>query len=161
MFNFAAQSGLARLLRDHSPVILVDEAALHHRVLLESLNITLQFVRDDARPFGGLSIVLGGDFRQVLPVIPGAERPRQVDASLLRSPLWSHFHAVIRLHDNMRVHLLRDKNPARAAALHNWSVRLLNLGDGVLQRAQRTLPHDVRLRLQQAQHVQQQVASEG
>lgn len=41
-------------------------------------------------PFGGLPFVLGGDFRQVLPVIRGACRSEVVNAALYSSPLWNN-----------------------------------------------------------------------
>ncbi|KAI7743226.1 hypothetical protein M8C21_009806, partial [Ambrosia artemisiifolia] len=39
-------------------------------------------------PFGGKVMVMGGDFRQVLPVLKRATRAQIVDASLCMSPLW-------------------------------------------------------------------------
>ena len=41
-----------------------------HRHLFEGLSRTLQDLRNDRRLFGGITVLLSGDFRQVLPVIP-------------------------------------------------------------------------------------------
>lgn len=41
-----------------------------HKKSLEALNRTLQDLRESERPFGGALILLSGDFRQTLPVIP-------------------------------------------------------------------------------------------
>ena len=41
-----------------------------HQYCFEVLDCTLQDVRNCQRPFGGLTIVFGGDFQQILPVIP-------------------------------------------------------------------------------------------
>jgi len=38
--------------------------------------------------FDGKVIVLGGDFRQVLPVAPKKTRQEQIDTSLVKSKIW-------------------------------------------------------------------------
>jgi ATP-dependent DNA helicase PIF1 len=61
---------------------------------------------DDAQAnekiFGGKTVVLGGDFRQILPVIPNGGREDIVSASLPWSHLWQHV-IILHLHINMRV----------------------------------------------------------
>jgi hypothetical protein len=39
-------------------------------------------------PFGGKVMVFGGDFRQVLPIVPQGTRAQMMDATLLRSYIW-------------------------------------------------------------------------
>ncbi|CAH9123025.1 unnamed protein product [Cuscuta epithymum] len=53
-------------------------------------------------PFGGKTIVFGGDFRQVLPVIPKGTRQDIVLASLNASHLWQYC-TVLKLTKNMRL----------------------------------------------------------
>jgi len=61
---------------------------------------------DDAQAtkkiFGGKTVVLGGDFRQILPIVPKGRREDIVSASLLRSHLWQHV-TILHLHINMRI----------------------------------------------------------
>ena len=52
-------------------------------------------------PFGGKIIVLGGDFRQVLPVVPHASRAATIANSIKFSPLWPIFKT-LKLTQNMR-----------------------------------------------------------
>ncbi|OMO85808.1 DNA helicase PIF1, ATP-dependent [Corchorus olitorius] len=40
------------------------------------------------RPFGGLTVVMGGDFRQILPVIPGGTKADILRSAICTSPLW-------------------------------------------------------------------------
>ena len=54
------------------------------------------------QPFGGKILLLAGDFRQCLPVVPGANRAGTVDHCINQSHLWQHFQ-VLRLTVNMRV----------------------------------------------------------
>ena len=63
---------------------------------------TLQDICDNKQPFGGITVVLGGDFRQILPVIPKGVREQIVGASLWRSYIWNRIH-VLTLTLNMRL----------------------------------------------------------
>ena len=75
-------------------LIVWDEAAMGNRKLLEGLDQTLRFLRDDDDvPFGGVTVVVSGDFRQTLPVVPDGNRAQVVAATLKRSPLWPRFRA--------------------------------------------------------------------
>ena len=38
--------------------------------------------------FGGKVVVLGGDLRQILPVVEGGGRAQVVDAAMVNSQLW-------------------------------------------------------------------------
>lgn len=52
--------------------------------------------------FGGITVVLGGDFRQTLPVIPNARKQQILNASITRSRLWQNC-VVLELTENMRL----------------------------------------------------------
>ncbi|CAF4587104.1 unnamed protein product, partial [Rotaria magnacalcarata] len=41
-----------------------------HRYALETLNHTLQDLRNNGKNMGGVVVLIAGDFRQTLPVIP-------------------------------------------------------------------------------------------
>ena len=60
---------LGELLQQTS-LIIWDEAPMQHRFCAEAVERTLQDVRNcTTQPFGGVTVVFGGDFRQILPVI--------------------------------------------------------------------------------------------
>ncbi|KAL5726249.1 hypothetical protein ACHQM5_009304 [Ranunculus cassubicifolius] len=75
---------------------------MQHRYCVEAVDRTLQDIRNDPKPFGGITIVMGGDFRQTLPVITKGVREEFIGASLRRSPLWTHVN-VFNLVQNMRL----------------------------------------------------------
>ncbi|KAL6626309.1 hypothetical protein ACP70R_030035 [Stipagrostis hirtigluma subsp. patula] len=106
---------LAGLIKRTS-LIIWDEAPMTHRFW---------------KPFGGMPILFGGDFRQVLPVIPGADKSQILNASLLRSPLWKYV-SVLRLRTNMRLSnpLLSDTEKRDMAAFAQW---VLDVGEGRVQ----------------------------
>jgi ATP-dependent DNA helicase PIF1 len=47
------------------------------------INPTFKFL-----PFGGLVVVFGGNFQQILPVVPRGTRENVVAATLNRSSIW-------------------------------------------------------------------------
>ncbi|GJY88374.1 DNA helicase [Tanacetum coccineum] len=78
--------------------------------------------------FGGKTVVLGGDFRQTLPVKKGASKEELIAASIAESHLWPHFK-VCTLKENMR--LLRSgltaEQKRRSEQFAKW---LLDVGNG-------------------------------
>ena len=66
--NINARSTKAEILR-LAKVIIWDEAPMANRYLFEALDKTCKDIRKCDKPFGGITIVLCGDFRQILPVI--------------------------------------------------------------------------------------------
>ena len=67
--GFTKQSMHAELFKS-TKLIIWDEVPMQHRHCVEAVDRTLQDIYDNERPFGGITVVLGGDFRQILPVIP-------------------------------------------------------------------------------------------
>ncbi|XP_022019988.1 ATP-dependent DNA helicase PIF1-like [Helianthus annuus] len=98
--NIKKQSGTAELIRS-SKLIIWDEASMAKRQAIEAVDRTLQDIIGVTLPFGGKIMVMGGDFRQVLPVIKRGTRAQIVDSSLRMSPLWS-ITKKMRLTINMR-----------------------------------------------------------
>ena len=67
--NISKQSGTIELLR-RAKLIIWDEAPMATRWAIETINMTLKDIMDSPLLFGGKVIVFGGDFCQVLPVVP-------------------------------------------------------------------------------------------
>jgi ATP-dependent DNA helicase PIF1 len=69
-----------QMLRE-AKLIIWDEAPMTDRLNMEATHRLLQDVMQktdpDAsrKPFGGKVVLFGGDFRQVLPIIPGEQSP--------------------------------------------------------------------------------------
>ena len=81
-------------------------------------------------PFGGRLIIFGGDFRQVLPVIPKGSRSDVVNACINRSFLWPSF-TVKKLQINMRVQQAQNSNnPSLSLELEQFANMLLGIGNG-------------------------------
>ena len=86
-------SDLAELIRQTS-LIIWDEAPMQHRHAFECVDRSLCDIMSSVdsqkarKPFGGITIVFGGDYRQILPVIRKATRAQVIGAAFNRSKLW-------------------------------------------------------------------------
>ena len=78
-------------------------------------------------PFGGKLIVFGGDFRQILPVVPKGSRHDIVFATINSSYLWGSCK-VLTLTRNMR--LASVNSEIDAAIAKDFSEWILSVGDG-------------------------------
>lgn len=120
--NIKKNSSMGKVLRT-CKIIVWDECTMAHKKSLEALDRTLQDFRSNRQLFGGALILLAGEFRQTLPVIPGATPADELNACLKTSILWHHVRT-LKLTKNMRVQLQRDASASR------FSKQLLDLGNG-------------------------------
>ncbi len=79
-------------------------------------------------------MLFSGDFRQILPVIPGGSRAQIVHACVKFSALHAGFR-ILRLTENMRLSSLRNDPNATETALQ-FPNYLLRLGEGRLESAE-------------------------
>ncbi|XP_066315160.1 ATP-dependent DNA helicase PIF1-like [Miscanthus floridulus] len=144
-------SHMADLLTKTS-LILWDEAPMAHRNCFEaldkSLRDVLRFTNENSlkKPFGGMTFVLGGDFRQILPVVPKGRREHTINASIKRSYLWQHFE-VFKLTKNMRLNSVTANRAQlqKTAEFAKWIIQIGN-GDTVsLDEEWVTIPSDLLL----------------
>uniref|UniRef100_A0A0A9DUN1 ATP-dependent DNA helicase n=1 Tax=Arundo donax TaxID=35708 RepID=A0A0A9DUN1_ARUDO len=99
--SFTKQSGTAKLLQSAS-LIIWDEVSMTKRQAVEALDNSMRDIMGQPElPFGGKTVVFGGDFRQVLPVVRKGSRSQIIEASLRRSFLWDCLHH-LKLVRNMR-----------------------------------------------------------
>ena len=122
---------LAKLI-DKTSLILWDEAPMTNKYCFEALDKTLQDLRNNfEQPFGGMTIVLGGDFQQILPVIPTGTKKDIINATINNSYLWPYFK-ILKLTENMRLkrynHREEEKN--EIVTFSKW---ILNVGDGIAE----------------------------
>nr|GEW04594.1 DNA helicase [Tanacetum cinerariifolium] len=106
-----------------------DKALMNDRRCFETLNRTLRDIlsRLDAI-FGGKTVILGGDFRQTLPVKKAASRNEIVASSIAKSYLWHHF-TLHRLTENTRLvdENINETQKERVSTFAKW---LLDIRDG-------------------------------
>uniref|UniRef100_A0A0D3E8D8 ATP-dependent DNA helicase n=1 Tax=Brassica oleracea var. oleracea TaxID=109376 RepID=A0A0D3E8D8_BRAOL len=104
--NIKPGTMLAELI-EKTDLIIWDEAPMTHKHAFEALDKTLKDIMSMKNPpakdqnFGGKIVLLGGDFRQILPVISQGSRADNVLASISHSYLWNSCHK-FSLKTNMR-----------------------------------------------------------
>ena len=101
--SITKQSALGQLLRDVD-LIIWDEVPMQHKYCFEVVHRLLGDLRSvtDDILFGGVPVILGGDFAQILPVVPHGSRADIVGACLQTSFIWPRL-TQLRLRINMRV----------------------------------------------------------
>jgi hypothetical protein len=89
-------------------LVIWDEAPMQHYHNMEAVDRTFRDILNNSeKPFGGLTIVLGGDFRQILPVVIKGSRGQTVASCIQCSVLWS-LVKVLHLHQNMQLNTAID-----------------------------------------------------
>jgi hypothetical protein len=133
--NIKPRSDIAELLR-LTKLIVWDECSMISRFMLEAVDRTFRDIFKtispalENAPFGARTIVFGGDFRQVLPVIPKGKRSDVVNQCINRSRIWSSARK-FSLTINMRVQQAQTENNADLARiLQDFSDQLIRIGDG-------------------------------
>ncbi|KAF8109299.1 LOW QUALITY PROTEIN: hypothetical protein N665_0098s0027 [Sinapis alba] len=107
MCNIHYGSSLAALI-SKAYLIIWDKSPMAHRHAFETLDHSLKDLLSHDNPlaatlpFGGKTVLLGGDFRQILPVIPNGNRTGTVLASISKSYLWK-LARIFSLSINMRL----------------------------------------------------------
>nr|KAJ0204834.1 hypothetical protein LSAT_V11C500254120 [Lactuca sativa] len=128
-------------LMQHTSLIIWDQTPMSDRRCFEYLDRSLRDVIDcDDKPFGGISILLGGDFRQTLSILPKATRSQIIDLTLPNSYLWTLFQLQI-LTQNMRL-LSFENNNAYTLLTSFFAEWLLQIGEGTLGRPDPDDPRD-------------------
>lgn len=125
-------SDIAELMQQ-THLIIWDEAPLQHHRAFESVDRCLRDIMSAIdpsrakRPFDGIKVVFGGDFRHILPVIPKASRAQIVSSSLNQSKLWDQCQVFL-LKQNMR--LSSGKSCDEIIAITDFSRWVLDVGNG-------------------------------
>jgi hypothetical protein len=109
----------AEFLRD-SKLIIWEESAMAPTYAVNAVDNLLKDFMLNEKPFGRKVMLLGGDFRQCLPVVKHGNSFKVVQTSIKYSPSWRKFEQ-IKLSINMRAN--------NDSVFSEW---LLSLGDGKL-----------------------------
>ncbi|GKD34678.1 ATP-dependent DNA helicase PIF1-like protein [Tanacetum coccineum] len=131
-----ASSGIAALLLDggriaHSrfaiPINIMEDSLCTITVDSDLADLIRTHNNSTDKVFGGKVIVFGGDFCQILPVIPNNTRQDVIHASLNKSYLWDHC-IVLKLTENMRLRV--GCNPGDADSIKEFVEWIMSIGDG-------------------------------
>ena len=122
MLKIPAQSELAKLVR-MARLLVIDEATMLDNRHLAAMDRSLRDLMGSDCQFGAKVLVLSGDLRQCLPVVPGASRAGIVERCINQCALWQHFE-VMEMTKNMRVLASGDER------LIEWDNFITNIGNG-------------------------------
>ena len=121
------------LYLSQTDVIVIDEATQLHKNYLEDLDEKLKDLKGNNLPFGGISIILSGDFKQTLPIVTKSHQLAQIRVSIKKSHLWTYFEGVENQFSfTMNMRLEQVTNMQEHQELEKYQTFLLNLGKGNL-----------------------------
>ena len=118
--NFTSRDATGRLI-SMTKLIIIDEMTMQHKFVYECIDRSLRDLISVDTPFGGITVVFSGDWRQCLPIVKHGGRGEIVNACLRSSYLWKKI-IVKNLIRNMRVEQSGDSK--------EFSDLLLRIGDG-------------------------------
>ncbi|XP_058747934.1 uncharacterized protein LOC131620787 [Vicia villosa] len=131
--NINKKDDLAELLKV-TDLIIWDEAPMANKFCFESLDKSLKDIMSgmpnaSQKIFGGKVVVFGGDFRQILPVIPRGTRSDIIHATINSSYIWDHCK-VLKLTKNMRLQSgISDSTTDDIRSFSEW---ILSIWDGTM-----------------------------
>ena len=115
-------------------LVIWDEALMANRKCFEALDRTFRDIEKVKNPqaahiaFGGKVVVLGGDLRQILPVVEGGTKQDVISATVITSRLWVHVE-ILSLKQNMRLICSVD-DPYQQQEVAAFSKWILDIGEG-------------------------------
>jgi hypothetical protein len=128
--NISANSGIAKLLREVA-LIIWDEAPNAPKAAFDAVDRCLRDLlqhepnRSKALPFGGMPMLLGGDFRQIPPVLRRVDNDAMPSYSVNACSFWGNA-------THMRRYTLHRNKRAEGDA--DYAAFLLDIGSGTYQR---------------------------
>ncbi|XP_019160441.1 PREDICTED: uncharacterized protein LOC109157010 [Ipomoea nil] len=140
--NITPGSDLAELIV-RAKLIIWDEAPMMHKHCFEALDRTMRDLlrfsnhTSASNTFGGKTVVLGGDFRQILPVVPKGTRQDIVGASINSSYLWNSCR-VLKLTKNLR--LSNMEHGIEQQEVEQFARWIASIGDGTVGCANEDCP---------------------
>jgi len=149
---------LSELIEETS-LIIWDEALMTDKRAFEALDRSLRDIQSmhcsqaANIPFGGKVVVLGGDLRQILPVVEAGSRSQIIDSAIVKSRLWSEVQ-ILSLTQNMRLSC-SSSNVDYQRQVAEFSKWVLDIGEGKVDSVAREgesepswieIPEDILLR---------------
>jgi hypothetical protein len=113
-------------------MVIWDEAVMCNKSNFQAVDRLLRDIMGarDSRledvPFGGKVVVFGGDFRQLLPVVPRA-LPADIINDCIRSCSFWNQTEILHLKTNMRV---QQTSASQSSSISEFAQTLLDIGDG-------------------------------
>jgi hypothetical protein len=92
--TMSLNSKKARLLKE-ADLIIWDEAPMAPLHALNAINRLMKKLMAKDHYFGGKFILLGGDFRQIPPVVAHGTRTQVIEASIRSGRIWQEFRKII------------------------------------------------------------------
>lgn len=81
-----------REIIEKTNILIIDEVSMLHDTQLDMVNVVAQLVRESNEPFGGIQVIMSGDFFQLPPISRGS---RRVNNFVVQSDSWQNLDPTI------------------------------------------------------------------
>ena len=111
----------------------MDEETQLHKNYMEDLHEKLKDLKGNNSPFGGISLILSGDFKQTLLIVIKSHQLAQIRVSIKKSKLWNCFKGIKNQFSftiNMRLEQVREVQ--EHYKLEQFQTFFMSLGKGNL-----------------------------
>jgi DNA replication protein DnaC len=108
-----------------SKVLIIDEVSMLHDFQFDMADKICRIIRDNLRPFGGLQIVLCGDFYQLPPVTKGKHRGRFITSSKVWEELNLQVSYLTKQYRHTDFQLSKILDGIRSNCIDEKSIKLL------------------------------------
>ena len=115
--NFGKNDQTGKLL-SITGLIIIDEMTMLSKHIFESINRSINEVTGSSDIFSGITTILGGDWRQCLPIVKHGNKAQILDECLISSPIWK------------KVELINFTQNVRAMLDPVYADLLLKVGNG-------------------------------
>ena len=90
-------------LVQQASLLTIDEFTMGSRNMYETIDRSLRHHRNSDQPYGNLVVLKTGDWRQTIPVCPGAGKAEIISQTLKASRIWKDHVKTFKLEKNMRL----------------------------------------------------------
>ena len=120
------KKGAMKELIQKTRLMVIDEMTMANRKMMNCIDRSLQEALNNDKPFGGITVVLVGDWRQTLPIVQKGSKAQILYETLKHSQIWEHVQC-LELKQNMR---LKSLSSVDAEKVREFSEYLLSIGEG-------------------------------
>lgn len=131
--SFTKNDKIGKMVRELQ-FLVWDEVAMMNKWAIECVDRALKDLKNSTKPFGGVTVLFAGDFRQILPIVKHSNLVGQAAASLKKSFIWDSM-GKFTLTQNVRLANGVEGEQERNQDFAKW---LLKLGSGELQEEEYT-----------------------
>ena len=120
---------------DKTKVLIIDETSMIHSKMLDALDRLARAMKGNNSAFGGMQVVLSGDFFQLPPIVKGTEEVAYIDSSLVWQAMDIRVCYLEEQYRQEDISLLSILNEIRSGAISTATKEILEEMNGIKRKS--------------------------